>query len=81
MLLADYFYKKRKQIKKQNNMKNSLQKLAQMYKQKNHQYISSKNILHMDNIIEEYINLDIINEEILFQENDFEKNLKQERQQ
>jgi len=41
-------------------------KLTLIAKKKNHSQAKSKDMLHIDNIIEEYTDLEIINDDILF---------------
>jgi len=62
VMMDEYFYQKKKKIKKQQNMKNSLLKATNMMKQHNHKTLPSKLIHHMDMIIEEYCNFDVIND-------------------
>jgi hypothetical protein len=66
ILMTEYLYQKRRSIKKLRQEKNSILKITALYKEKNLSIIKSKDIAHMNNIIEEYIDLDIINDDILF---------------
>lgn len=72
ILMAEYFFQKKRQIRKTKAQENNLMKMTQMMKKVNHKTLQSKYIHHMDNIIEEYINLDILNDQLLFDEPDQE---------
>lgn len=66
VLIKEYLYQKRRKIKKTQTMKNSLMKVTALYKEKFHNVIKSRDIAHLDTIIEEYLNLDEINNQLLF---------------
>lgn len=67
-LIEDYLVTKRRKIKRTQGMKNSLMKVTALYKEKFHNVIKSRDIAHLDTIIEEYLNLDEINNQLLFGE-------------
>lgn len=66
ILVREYLYQKKRKIKRTQNMKNSLLKVQQMYKEKFHNVIRSKDLTHLDNLIEEYIGINEINNWLLF---------------
>ena len=68
VLINEYLYQKRRKIKRTEGMKNSLLKVTALYKEKFHNIIKSKDIAHLDTIIEEYLSLDDINNDLLFSE-------------
>jgi hypothetical protein len=68
VLIHEYLHQKRRQIKSIKNTKNPILKITQQFKEKNFNVIKSKDIKHFDYIIEEYISLDIINNELLLRE-------------
>lgn len=65
-LIEDYLVTKRRKIKRTQGMKNSLMKVTALYKERFHNIIKSRDIAHLDTIIEEYLNLDEINNRLLF---------------
>ena len=69
VLFNEFMHIKKHQQKKQQNKQKSLAKLATQYLSHNQHLLPSKNIQHMDTILEEFLNLDMINEQILFKNN------------
>lgn len=75
MLIDEYLYIKRRHNRRKQNLGNNLLKLTTLYLQRNQHNLQSKNIPHMDNIIEEYVDFDYINEEILMHLNQWTKDV------
>jgi hypothetical protein len=72
-LINEYLHQKRRKIKKTHSMKNGFLKVTALFKEKFHNIIESKNIQHLDTLIEEYIGINEINNWLLFSHERFEE--------
>ena len=70
-ILVEYLKIKYNEVNRQKNKNNCFAKIASKCISYNHKIMSSGVIQHMDKIIEEYITLDFINNEMLFNKKNY----------